>query len=80
MCVYCREAPGCDHERDARAARQRPTTPPSHGPASTLPMVEIRDLALYDALLGDTEIAAPLLRVAPGGHTEPGLAGVEVRR
>ncbi len=80
MCVYCREAPGCDHERDARAARQRPSTPPSHGPASTLPMVEIRDLALYDALLGDTEIAAPLARVAPGGNTEPGLAGVEVRR
>jgi hypothetical protein len=43
-------------------------------------MVEIRDLALYDALLGDTEIAAPLARVAPGGNTEPGLAGVEVRR
>src|SRR2546425_5504238 len=59
MCVYCREAPGCDHERDARAARQRPSTPPSHGPASTLPMVEIRNLALYDALLGDTETAAP---------------------
>src|SRR5882762_7504062 len=64
----------------ARTARQRHSTPPSHGPIPTLPIVEIRDLALYDALLGDTEIAAPLVRVAPGGTTEPGLAGAEGRR
>jgi len=64
----------------ARTARQRHSTPPRHGPAPTLPQVEIRDLALYDALLGDTEIAAPLARVVPGGTTEPGLAGAEGRR
>ena len=29
--------------------------------------VEIRDLAVYDALLGDTDIAAPLPNAAPGG-------------
>jgi hypothetical protein len=40
-------------------------------------MVEIRDLALYDALLGDTEIAAPLARVAPRGNPEGDLAGAE---
>jgi hypothetical protein len=43
----------------ARTARHRHSAPPSHGPTPTLSMVEIRDLALYDALLGDTEIAAP---------------------
>ena len=43
-------------------------------------MVEIRDLALYDALLGDTEIAVPLVRVVPGGNTKPDLAGAEGRR
>lgn len=64
----------------ARTARHRRSTAPTRGPLGGEPVVEVRDLALYDALLGDTEIAAPLARVAPGGNTEPGLAGAEVQR
>jgi hypothetical protein len=42
------------------------------------PVVEIRDLAVYDALLGDTEIAAPLANAAPGAAERLDLVGVEV--
>jgi hypothetical protein len=49
----------------ARTARSRHSTPPGHRSASALPMVEVRDLALYEALLGDIEIAPPLAIVAP---------------
>ena len=48
----------------ARTARHRCSTALPPRPASAVPIVEVRDLALYDALLGDTDIAAPLVRVA----------------
>jgi len=64
----------------ARTARSRRSTVPTPHPLGVEPLVEVRDLALYNALLGDTEIAAPLPNVAPGGTPEPGLAGAEVRR
>ncbi|HKY32956.1 MAG TPA: IS21 family transposase [Candidatus Polarisedimenticolia bacterium] len=50
----------------ARTARQRHSTPPARRATASPPVVEVRDLAVYDALLGDTEIAAPLTIVAPG--------------
>jgi len=52
--------------RTARARRSTGSTPPSAGLA---PVVEVRDLALYEALGGDIEIAPPLLNVAPGATT-----------
>jgi len=51
----------------ARTARHRRSTAPTRGPLGGEPVVEVRDLALYDALLEDTEIAAPLVRVDPRG-------------
>src|SRR5499426_2306203 len=49
----------------ARPTRQRHSTVPPRGPRPLEAAVEVRDLALYDALLGDSEVAAPLVRVAP---------------
>ncbi len=49
----------------ARTARHRHSTAPGARTVASPPVVEIRDLAVYDALLGDTEIAAPLLNVVP---------------
>ncbi len=64
----------------ARTARRIQSTRLSRAPATpALLDVEVRDLALYEALTGDTEIAAPRTIVAPGGTTEPTLAGAEVR-
>ena len=64
----------------ARTARRLQSTRPSRPPATPrLLDVEVRDLALYEALMGHTDIAAPLPNVAPGATTEPGLAGAEVR-
>jgi hypothetical protein len=40
--------------------------------------VEIRDLAVYDALLGDTEIAAPLAPDACSASTVLAVAPVKV--
>src|SRR5438034_5753895 len=64
----------------ARTARRLQSTRPSRPPATPrLLDVEVRDLALYEALMGHTDIAAPLPNVAPGPTTEPGLAGADVR-
>jgi transposase len=54
----------------ARTARHRHSTAPSGRAAVPPPAVEIRDLAVYDALLGDTDIAPPLANAAPGGSGE----------
>lgn len=56
----------------ARTARQRPSTPGVRPSAlATYPAVEVRDLALYDALAmvdsGGRDIAAPLVTRGPGG-------------
>ena len=62
----------------ARTARQRHSSPPGARLAVTPPAVEIRDLAVYDALLGDTELAAPREIGAPGaaGGRDRTFAGV----
>src|SRR5262245_16985171 len=52
-----------------RMARQRRSTTPPRAPRPFEPAVEVRDLALYDALLGDSPIAPPLVRMAPGAST-----------
>ena len=62
----------------ARTARQRCSTALPPRPAHVVPVVEVRDLALYDALLGDTEIAAPLVRVAVAPNAGLALTPVEV--
>src|SRR6266536_1314280 len=50
----------------ARTARRLQSTRPSRPPATPrLLDVEVRDLALYEALMGHTEIAAPLAIVDP---------------
>lgn len=52
----------------ARTARQSRSTVPGGRPRATeFPDVEIRDLAVYARLAGDTDIAAPLAIVAPEG-------------
>ena len=64
----------------ARTARQRPSTPARISPTlPRYPEVEIRDLAIYEALTradsGNREIAAPLPTRAPGGAERlPGAA------
>ena len=62
----------------ARTARQRHSTTPGGRAAVPPPAVEIRDLAVYDALLGNTEVAASLLSAPPGASGELDLprAGV----
>ena len=62
----------------ARTARQRYSTSPGTRAAASPPAVEIRDLAVYDALLGDTDKAAPLVNAAPGasGELDPTRAQV----
>jgi len=54
----------------ARTARQRHSTPSAVCPPAPTAVVEVRDLAVYDALLGDSEIAAPLAGVAPRSVSE----------
>jgi transposase len=49
----------------ARTARRQLSTPAAARSPLAATVVEIRDLAVYDALLGDTDIAAPHLNVAP---------------
>ena len=56
----------------ARTARQRPSTPGvTPSVPAPYPAVEVRDLAIYDALIladsGNREIAAPLRGRAPRG-------------
>lgn len=62
----------------ARTARRQHSTPaPTRSPmAATL--VEIRDLAVYDALLGDTHIAAPHLNAAPEAAEAADLTRAEL--
>jgi transposase len=62
----------------ARTARHRRSTAPPRGPLGVEPVVEVRDLALYEALLGDTEVAAPLIRAAPSASMALALSGGEV--
>jgi hypothetical protein len=62
----------------ARTARQRHSSAPAARNASSPPVVEIRDLAVYDALLGNTDIAAPLPTVALSASGELDLPLVEV--
>jgi transposase len=62
----------------ARTARQRHSTPPEPRRAAPAVVVEVRDLAVYDALLGGTDIAAPLATTAPRASGEPDLTLAEV--
>jgi transposase len=59
----------------ARTARQRHSSPPATWAAAPRTVVEVRDLAVYDALLENTEIAAPRPTRSPGGAERlPGMA------
>ena len=49
----------------ARTARRQHSTPLPTRSTVSATVVEIRDLAVYDALLGDSDIAAPLANAAP---------------
>jgi len=49
----------------ARTARRQHSTPLPARSTVSATVVEIRDLAVYDALLGDSDIAAPLANAAP---------------
>jgi len=62
----------------ARTARSPRSTGSAQPAGHLAPVVEIRDLALYDALVGHTEIAAPLVHVAPGASTALALSAGEV--
>src|SRR5215831_20087281 len=62
----------------ARTARSPRSTGSAQPAGHLAPVVEIRDLALYDALVGHTEIAAPLVHVAPGASTTLALSAGEV--
>jgi hypothetical protein len=62
----------------ARTARRQHSTPAPARSAVSATVVEIRDLAVYDALLGETEIAPPCLNGAPeaAGALDPRPAEV----
>jgi hypothetical protein len=62
----------------ARTARQRHSSPPATRGTTPTPVVEIRELAIYDALLGNTDIAAPLANAAPGASGGLDLTRAEV--
>jgi transposase len=62
----------------ARTTRQRHSTVPPRGPRPLDSTVEVRELALYDALLGDSEVAPPLIQAASGASTALVCAGDEV--
>ena len=62
----------------ARTARQRHSTPAGTRALAAPTVVEVRDLAVYDALVGNTEIAAPLVHVAPGASTALAFSAGEV--
>ncbi|MGH7378343.1 MAG: hypothetical protein ACREKK_13110, partial [Candidatus Methylomirabilales bacterium] len=48
----------------ARTGRRQRSTVPAPGAAAPFAEVEVRDLAVYEALAGDTEMATPLGIVA----------------
>ena len=52
-----------------RLARQRRSTVPPRRPLMLDAAVEVRDLALYDTLWGNSEVAAPLVDGPPGAST-----------
>ena len=62
----------------ARTARRQHSTPAPTRSALAATVVEIRDLAVYDALLGDTEVATPLANAAPAAAERFNPGGVEV--
>jgi hypothetical protein len=62
----------------ARTARQRHSTAPDLRTVAPPPAVEIRNLAVYDALLGNAEIGAPLTDLALSASGELDLTLVEV--
>jgi len=62
----------------ARTARRRHSAPVPPVVGAAGPEVEIRDLGLYDALLGDSEIAPPLVNVACSASTALAWSGGEV--
>jgi transposase len=62
----------------ARTARHRHSTASMRRPRGIEPAVEVRDLALYDALWGNTEVAPPLVPVAPGASTALDPSAAEV--
>jgi len=62
----------------ARTARQHCSTALPPRSTSAVPDVEVRDLALYDALLGGTDIAAPLVHAAVAPNAGLDLARAEV--
>jgi hypothetical protein len=62
----------------ARTARRQHSTPAPARSALSATVVEIRDLAVYDALLGDIEMAPPGLNAAPEAVTALDPRGVEV--
>lgn len=58
----------------ARTARRRRSTPPAGAPPPALPEVEVRDLALYEALAGGREMATSLAIVDPGAAERVGFS------
>ena len=62
----------------ARTARRQHSTPAPTRSTLSATVVEIRDLAVYDALLGDSDIAAPHLNAAPEAAGAPDLTRTEV--
>jgi hypothetical protein len=62
----------------ARTTRHRQSTASPRRPHGVEPVVEVRDLALYDALWGNTEVAPPLVRVAPDASTALAPSAAEV--
>jgi hypothetical protein len=62
----------------ARTVRSRHSTAPGARAAVPPPAVEIRDLAVYDALLGDTEIAAPRVNGPCSASTALALSAAAV--
>ena len=58
----------------ARTARRRRSTPPAGAPPPALPEVEVRDLALYEALVEGREMATSRAIVDPGAAERVGCS------
>jgi len=61
----------------ARTVRGRHSTPPEPRAPTAAAVVEVRDLAVYDALLGDTDIAPPLATGPWSASTALAVSAVE---